>query len=176
MDPEPSLIIEVVEESGDWSAIDVAGRVGPIGRAIEKHLNDTRGHVALALADDATVRDLNRRFRGQDKPTNVLSFPGDTMDFPNEEVAPPGSDTGGTPLGDVILAVETLTREAAGEGKSADDHFTHLVVHGILHLLGYDHDSNEDAEEMEQLETSILATLDIAGPYAEPAATASEVN
>ena len=170
MDPDPRpgpdgrLVIEIAEEAGDWSGFDAGGRIAPIVDALSKRLPDAAGVVALALADDAMVRDLNARFRNQDKPTNVLSFPS------GEE---PGPDA---QLGDVILAVETLRREARAEGKPAADHFTHLVIHGILHLLGYDHESAEDAARMEQLETTILAGLDIDDPYAEPAIADSQAH
>ncbi len=155
MAPDPALRIEVVEESGDWSGFDVGRRAGPIAPAILGRLPGAAGVVVLALADDATVRNLNRQFRGKDRPTNVLSFPS------GEE---PGT---GAALGDVVLAVETLEREAADEGKAPGDHFAHLAIHGILHLLGYDHESDEDAERMERLETAILADLGIEDPYAE---------
>lgn len=113
--------------------------------------------VSLALANDEVVQNLNRDFRGQDKPTNVLSFEGDD-----------GFDLPGEPriLGDVVLALETCQREAHEQQKSFQDHLTHLVVHGVLHLLGYDHIDDEDAQEMETLETDILARLNIADPYA----------
>jgi len=106
--------------------------------------------LSLALADDATVRTLNRDYRAKDKPTNVLSFP-----------APHGPL-----LGDVIIAYETLAREAAEEGVPPSDHLAHLTIHGLLHLLGYDHETEAEAVTMEALETSILAGLGIADPHA----------
>jgi probable rRNA maturation factor len=124
-----------------------------IEKAVSSRLPAVDGVVVLALADDATVRDLNRRFRGQDKSTNVLSFPS------GEE---PGRDAH---LGDVILARETLQHEARLEGKPDGDHLAHLAIHGILHLLGYDHDSDKQAQLMERLETSILGDMGIADPY-----------
>ena len=117
--------------------------------------------TAVVLADDALLRDLNRTYRGQDRPTNVLSF-GDS-----EAMKVPGEVPGGPKLlGDVVLARETLVREAAEQGKPLDHHLTHLVVHGVLHLLGYDHDAEPRAGEMETLEVAILADLGIADPYA----------
>lgn len=156
MDPDPGLTIELVEEAGDWSGFVPADRMGLIARAVTGRLPGIAGSITVALADDATVRDLNRRFRGKDAPTNVLSFPSGQMPGP------------GICLGDVVLAAETLRREAAAEGKPAGDHFAHLTIHGILHLLGYDHDSQEEAERMESLEVAILADLGIGDPYAEP--------
>jgi probable rRNA maturation factor len=112
--------------------------------------------VSLCLADDATLRMLNARWRGLDKPTNVLSFP----------AAPPGSLGNTTMLGDIALAFETLAREAQGLGVPLADHYRHLIAHGFLHLIGYDHETNSEAKRMEALETRILAALGVADPYA----------
>jgi probable rRNA maturation factor len=109
--------------------------------------------LAIVLAEDEAVRALNRHWRGQDKPTNVLSFP----------VAQ--ATEGPRLLGDVVLAYETVAREANEQGKSLADHVSHLVVHGTLHLLGHDHDKEDDAERMEHLERRILAMLGVADPY-----------
>ena len=99
-----------------------------------------RGAVTILLSDDEWVRALNRQFRGADKPTNVLSFPAEGA--ATEPGAPPY-------LGDVILALETVAREAGAQGKSFLDHATHLAVHGVLHLLGHTHDADEDAARMD---------------------------
>ncbi|MGE5477893.1 MAG: rRNA maturation RNase YbeY [Bacteroidales bacterium] len=124
-------------------------------------LGDGPVEISVVLADDATVQGLNRDWRGKDKPTNVLSFAAlDDEDAPLAEGAP-------LLLGDVILAFETCQDEAAGLGKPLSEHLCHLVVHGVLHLLGYDHEDDEtEAEEMERLETAILAGFGIADPYA----------
>ncbi|MEQ8814883.1 MAG: rRNA maturation RNase YbeY [Thalassobaculum sp.] len=114
--------------------------------------------LSVVLSDDPTVQALNRDHRGKDYPTNVLSFP--------PAFAPP---EGPRPLGDVILALGTVLREAEEQGKTAADHLVHLVVHGVLHLSGYDHESESEAGEMEDLERAVLAGLGIADPYAEPA-------
>lgn len=112
--------------------------------------------AALLLADDATLRDLNRRFRGLDKPTNVLSFPSGS-----------GGEAGGEGfLGDIAIAYETTVAEARAQGLAFRDHAAHLIVHGLLHLAGHDHEGEEEAERMESLETRILARLQIADPYA----------
>ena len=113
------------------------------------------GEIAIALSSDADVRALNARFRGQDKPTNVLSFP----------AAPGFAGADNAPSGDIVIACETVIREAADEEKHLNHHLAHLTVHGLLHLAGYDHDDDADAEEMEALERRILATLDIPDPY-----------
>jgi probable rRNA maturation factor len=112
--------------------------------------------LSIVLTDDAEQQTLNRDWRGIDKSTNVLSFP---------QIEPFGPVSG--LLGDVILARETLEREAAEQGVSFEDHFTHLVVHGFLHILGYDHLEDDEALAMEGLETQILASLGVADPYAE---------
>ncbi len=112
--------------------------------------------VSLVFTSDEDIRSINAEWRGQDKPTNVLSFPA----FPLTPGKVPGPM-----LGDIIFAEETLVREAAELGKSFDDHLTHLMVHGFLHLFGYDHMEDGEAEKMEGLETRILAELGLSDPY-----------
>ena len=107
--------------------------------------------VTLLLTDDATIGDLNRRFRQQDRPTNVLSFP-----------APQNPERF---LGDIALAYGVCAREAQEQGKPLKHHLQHLVAHGVLHLLGYDHVSDAQADEMENLERAVLAGLGIPDPY-----------
>ena len=117
--------------------------------------------ITVKLSDDATVQQLNQRFRGKDQPTNVLSFPFENA-FP--QLAAEQFD-GPSPLGDLILACQTVWREAGEQGKPIDHHLAHLVVHGVLHLLGYDHQETAPAEHMEHLEELALATLGIGSPY-----------
>jgi probable rRNA maturation factor len=112
--------------------------------------------LAVLLADDARLKLLNRDFRGKNKPTNVLSFPA------------AGNDE--NYLGDIALAYDVTAKEAKAQGKRFADHATHLVVHGVLHLLGFDHIEDHDAAKMEPLETRILSTLGIADPYVTEAA------
>jgi probable rRNA maturation factor len=112
--------------------------------------------LAVRLTDDAELQALNRQYRGKDKPTNVLSFPGDPAD------ALPGEPL---PLGDLALAYGTVAREASEQGKSLADHLSHLIVHGTLHVLGYDHETEAEAAEMEALEVRILSGFGIADPY-----------
>lgn len=117
--------------------------------------------VSVVLADDATLWELNGAYRGQDKPTNVLSFA-------NLDDAHAPGPPGGEPLllGDVVLARETVLAEARAQGKAPGDHLSHLCVHGLLHLLGFDHGAEAEAETMEALERRVLAGLGIADPYA----------
>ena len=111
--------------------------------------------LSIVLADDDFIQDLNNRFRGKDKPTNVLSFP-NAMDVDEDGVIM---------LGDVILSWHTLAKESAEQNKNLQDHFSHLLVHGFLHLLGFDHENDAEAKEMESLEIEILQQFDIANPY-----------
>jgi probable rRNA maturation factor len=126
----------------------LAGAEPAKGAAKGDRVGDCAGELCLVLADDALQRRLNRDFRGRDKSTNVLSFEG----------AP-------ATLGDVVLALETVAAEAESQGKSLADHVAHLVVHGVLHLMGYDHQTAAAARQMERLEIAILAGLGIADPY-----------
>ena len=113
------------------------------------------GDLSLCLADDAALRALNLRWRGLDKPTNVLSFP----------AAPLGHGGDATTLGDIALAYETIAREAEDLGVPLADHYRHLLAHGFLHLIGYDHETDAEADRMEALETRILTRLGVGDPY-----------
>lgn len=155
--------IDVAVEAEGWSVIPDAGTVAvraclaALGACAEDVPEPCE--VAITLTDDARIRVLNRDWRGMDKATNVLSFP--QPDLPDDIDAP-------QPLGDIIVALETLAREAETERKAPADHLAHLVVHGTLHLMGYDHLEDHEAEEMEALERDILAGLGIADPYGLP--------
>lgn len=156
---DPSIAIDCALRSGDWAALPEAEALAlGAARAALAEAADlpAGGELSLALSDDAELRILNKAYRGKDGPTNVLSFPGGE---------PSGS--GPAQLGDVILAYGVCAREAAAQGKSLADHMRHLVVHGVLHLLGHDHEAEEEAARMEALERRILAGLGIADPYAE---------
>lgn len=157
------LYVDVVEIEGDWHRIGaVDGLIEAAANAITAHCKRPGRPViaTVALSVDSDVQRLNREFRGLDKPTNVLSFPA-PGDLPFE------SDDEPRPLGDVIIALETLEREAVAEGKAPADHLRHLAVHGLLHLLGYDHETVADAEVMEALEIAILDDLGVSNPYAD---------
>jgi probable rRNA maturation factor len=117
--------------------------------------------LAVMLTDDAGIRTLNKNWRGQDKPTNVLSFPA------LQPTAAPSPEDAPRMLGDIAIAYETTRREADDEQKPFDHHLSHLAVHGFLHLVGHDHENDGDAEAMENLERAILAELGIPDPYAD---------
>lgn len=120
--------------------------------------------VSLVFTDDESIRELNDRWRDKNKPTNVLSFPG----------SDPENEIYGPLLGDIVLACETVRREAVELGIEFSDHVTHLLVHGMLHLFDYDHQEDDEAELMESLERLILAELGIADPYSEKPLTADD--
>ena len=149
-----ALNIDVVVKSKLWNR--KKGVKSTARRAIVKAagvLSTPSSELAIVLTDDSTIRLLNRDWRGVDAPTNVLSFPANRAG-------------GATPfIGDIVLAYETITREARAEHKPFAHHTAHLAVHGFLHLLGYDHVRKKDAEEMEQLERDILRRLRIPDPY-----------
>lgn len=166
-EPEPpqSLCVTVVEEEGDWSGFGrVEEVVAAAAAALARHPAGAAGQgreASIVLASDPLVRRLNRSYRAKDAPTNVLSFPFQP---------PPGMPAASGTLGDVVLAAETIRQEAAERHIEPCSHLQHLVVHGLLHLLGHDHHSDADAERMEGLETEILASLGVADPHAKPLA------
>ena len=158
----PAAVTISLEDAGWAKLVPAPERL--LRRAVRAALQVARrprglprgGTVALsvALMSDRGVQRLNREFRGKDKPTNVLSFPAEAS-----------VDGRRLALGDVALAAGVVRREAREQGKTAADHLAHLMVHGVLHLLGYDHETERDAQRMERLERKALATLGIADPY-----------
>ncbi len=153
--------IDVVIESARWRGAPRAAGVvrRAIGAAVPAGARNAE--LSVILTSDRAIRTLNRRWRGRDKPTNVLSFPAPA----------PGRLPRGAPrhLGDIVLAYETVVREARQQGKPLDHHIAHLALHGFLHLLGYDHESHGQAETMERRERRILARLGVPDPYADRA-------
>lgn len=153
-----NLAVEVVRHGGAWqdtaiadAAVELAAHAA-FAEATPKAPSSYE--VTVVLTDDSEMRDLNRDWRGNDAPTNVLSFPA------GKALGEPAS------LGDVVIAFETAQKEAQEEGISLGDHVSHLVIHGMLHLLGFDHQQDDEAERMEGLEKRALASLGIADPYA----------
>jgi probable rRNA maturation factor len=146
-------VIEIVIEERAWRTAEprVRSLVKAAALATLKAENRTGGDVVVLLAADSRLKALNAAFRGKDSPTNVLSFPG-----------PTAADN----LGDIALALGVCSREAAEQGKTLAAHLQHLTAHGVLHLLGYDHETDAEAEAMEAKERLILAGLGVADPYA----------
>ena len=123
----------------------------------------SHSELSVTLTDDAAIRVLNKRYRHKDSATNVLSFPASVIN--PEYFDQIDTLDGYAMLGDIVLSIETLRKEAQEQDKSLEAHFTHLLVHGILHLLGYDHETDEEAAIMEQCEVDILAHFGIPSPY-----------
>lgn len=162
----PELDIQVSVEDAGWpdetvleaAALRILGFAANfLAENEEQPFPDHPVEVSLLFTGDEDIREINAEWRSQDKPTNVLSFPAAPIT--------PG-DMPGPMLGDIVIARETVEREAAELEKTFDEHLTHLLVHGFLHLFGYDHMTTEEAEEMEGLETRILASLGLSDPYA----------
>lgn len=152
---EPRLAVAFVARSALWrdSGIAREALAGAARSAYAAAGGGEAAEVALVLSDDAEARRLNREWRGKDKATDVLSFPDGAME----------GDT--RALGDIVLAFETVSRDARDTGQRAGDHAAHLVIHGMLHLLGYDHETDAGAAAMERLETDIMASLGLHDPY-----------
>tara|TARA_R110002124_G_scaffold71230_2_gene190863 strand:- start:6354 stop:6872 length:519 start_codon:yes stop_codon:yes gene_type:complete len=150
----------------DWTDLAAQAAKAAISASSHADLLDRNFaiEVSVKLSDDSEVHSLNKAYRGKDKPTNVLSFPQIQPDL-LETLA--NTDDGEALLGDIILAYETCRDEASAKNISFSHHVSHLIVHGSLHLLGYDHENEIDAGLMENCEINALATLGIANPYAE---------
>ncbi len=155
-----SLAIEIAVEDRRWDELgDLEALAAQCLDAALREAEENPGEdaeVSLLFCDDTRMRALNRDFRGKDNPTNVLSFPGPDLPEP-------------TPvLGDIALGYETIRREAQEQGKSFADHARHMIVHGFLHLRGYDHETEAEASEMETMEIRILRRLGVGNPYRDP--------
>ncbi len=147
----------------DFQATELPLKRGQMKKQIETTLRhvgfDVDCEIGIACVDLAESQELNLQYREKDKPTNVLSFP---SDIPEEMLSLLDAE----PLGDLVICIPVVLQEATEQQKTPSDHFTHLLIHGILHLLGYDHETSEaEAEEMEALEIEILKKLGIANPY-----------
>jgi probable rRNA maturation factor len=158
--PLPRVVpeIDVVQEATAWRGLPGAEAIVREAIAAAASLCDAvpaDSELAVVLTDDAAIRALNKQWRGIDRPTNVLSFP-----------APEAPEDAPQVLGDIVIAYEYLTREAELEHRAVPAHLTHLTVHGFLHLLGYDHVTDDEAELMEGLETRILESMGLPDPYA----------
>ena len=164
-------IVDIVIEDGRWEAFGLEALAGRACAAALAHLGmGADGYLVVVMGcDDARIAALNADFRGKPKPTNVLSWPADELAAEASGQPPdrpaPGTPDDPEPLGDIALAWETCAREADEAGKPFADHVTHLVVHGLLHCLGYDHVDDADATLMEGTEVRILASLGLSDPY-----------
>jgi len=158
----PPLNVDITRQSEAW---DLAAEEVVLRTVQTAFLETGKGlkgphELSVLLADNEFIHTLNRKYRGKDKPTNVLSFPQADL-----QVTDDAGLMGEVALGDVVLAIETVEEEARAQAKTFEHHLTHLVVHGVLHLLGYDHESDADAEEMEALEVEILKGMKVTNPY-----------
>jgi probable rRNA maturation factor len=164
-------LVETVIEDARWERFGLAELADRAARAALAGVGLAAGGLQVVVmgCDDARIAALNADFRGKPQPTNVLSWPSEDRapDLPGSAPLPPVAGTADDPesLGDIALAWETCAAEAGAQGKPMADHVTHLVVHGVLHLLGYDHIDDADAGVMEALEVRILATLGVSDPY-----------
>ena len=157
--------VDVLVEASQWQEIDLAAICARAATPITDVLSLNADYdVALLACDNDRIADLNKAFRDKAKPTNVLSWPSVDLSAERDGDMPDLTQAAGE-LGDIAIAFETCAQEAAAQHKSLDDHVTHLFIHGILHLLGFDHERPKDADLMEGLETRILAKLGIADPY-----------
>lgn len=159
-DTPPRLDVEVVIEDDRWRLLgDAELHIADAARALSVSRDDLfreRSAATILLADDAHVAKLNGAYRSRPAPTNVLSFPAGAVATGEGDVVY---------IGDIILARETIEREAREQGIPVAHHIQHLAVHGLLHLLGFDHLTDDDATEMEAIETSVLATIGVPDPY-----------
>ncbi len=161
---EAAIIDEGWDDGTDWPTLGQTAVAWAVSRTPYAGLarSDTPVEIAIRLTVDAEVQQLNRQYRDKDKPTNVLSFP---MYAPEDILTLEDERLPEIMLGDIVLARETCIREATEKGLTVSAHATHLIVHGVLHLLGYDHIDDEDAEDMEALERRIMADLGHDDPY-----------
>ena len=170
LDPDPSIDIAVIVDKPCWKkSVSHRGWEILIQPAVLEALRQSQwtqgGEINILLTDDATLQELNKKHRGRDHPTNVLSFPSlepsGVFDNKKHEETP-------VILGDIALAFETIQQESLAQNKPFEHHVAHLTVHGVLHLLGFDHEQEEDALMMESLEIKVLSSLMIPNPYQEP--------
>ncbi|RAZ81683.1 rRNA maturation RNase YbeY [Cereibacter johrii] len=165
------LLVETVIEDGRWEELDLPALATRAAEATLAALDiPAEGFTLVVMGcDDARIAELNGTFRQKGKPTNVLSWPSEERASEEPGMAPeppePGDPEDPESLGDIAIAFETCQREAAEQGKPVTDHVTHLLVHGMLHLLGYDHVEEADGDLMEATETRILAGLGVPDPY-----------
>ena len=157
--------VDVIVEADGWDTTDIDGLAMAACGAVYQHLGLQGFGCTVLACDDARIAALNADFRGKPQPTNVLSWPSQERAAAVDGATPQAPDPTDPELGDIAIALETTQAEAVAAGKTMADHTTHLIVHGLLHLLGYDHERDADATLMEGLETQILGNMGIADPY-----------
>jgi probable rRNA maturation factor len=167
LSPTKAPAIDIVIKSPLWNAHRGIKALLRRTIAAAAAMASTDGELAVVLTDDSAIRALNRRWRGKDEPTNVLSFPASVCSISLQAGT---RKTAPHLFGDIVIAYETTAREAQAQRKPLRDHLAHLAVHGFLHLLGYDHAGEEEAAAMEALEIAVLARLDVPDPYVARAA------
>ena len=155
--------VETIIEDEGWDIVDLDLRAQVAATEVLRHvgLDPTLYEASVLGCNDARIADLNRDFRNKPQPTNVLSWPSEDRSVSGATPLPPQD----TELGDIAIALETCVRQAETQGKTVADHVTHLLVHAMLHLLGYDHETEPDAAIMERIEVETLAKMGIADPY-----------
>lgn len=161
------MTVDVIETDESWRAVGLAAIADRASAAALGHLglDPDAWEISVLGCDDGRIAELNLDFRGKAGPTNVLSWPSAERGAAQPGTPPPPPDPSDPELGDIAISHDTCAREAAEAGRSLADHTAHLMVHGVLHLLGYDHETDADASLMENLETEILATMGVANPY-----------
>lgn len=143
--------LELRIDDARWQSIDALESICDTACAAGGAVENAKGVVSVLLADNEILQDLNHRFRGKDKPTDVLSFPATPLEAPL--------------LGDIAVSYDLAEVDAGTQGKTLPDHLSHLLIHGVLHLLGHDHENDADAQKMETLEIKALASIGIDNPY-----------
>ena len=166
------ITIDILQDDAQWDDVpfDLDAVTKQACNAACNHLREqglwpdaiNTAELALTLTNDTAIQTLNHHYREKDKATNVLSFP--AIDFDNDDPAFLALQSP-VPLGDIVVAYETLDREKDEQDKSLKDHYTHMIIHGLLHLMGYDHIEDDEAEEMESLETEIMQAMGFEDPY-----------
>ncbi len=163
------MLTDTIIEDARWEALDFGALAEKAARAAlaQLEMDAQEREIAVLACDDARIAELNTEFRDKPTPTNVLSWPSEERGAEEDGGVPFPPEGPDTELGDIAIAFETCEREATAAGKPMTEHVTHLVVHGVLHLLGYDHIRDKDATLMEGLETAILGKMGFSDPYEE---------
>ena len=161
------MSVDLIVEAGDWAVLPLEELATDVLSLVARTQNLENPTLSILACDDTRIAELNTEFRGKPVPTNVLSWPVVEIER-DARGQPEAMDFEDGELGDIAIAFETCSREAETQSKSLEAHVTHLILHGTLHLLGYDHETDQDATVMEKLETELLAKLGYDDPYSLP--------